>query len=128
MGRSSYSAGKRAREAEKARKKRDKSDRRRRNREGATTDGEIRIATADEIQGGDLRTPEEVVRATIASRLPDDDPGERHARALRHQTAASLETVADEFIEIYARAVGREHDVVDLREPEDENQASTPLS
>jgi len=73
-------------------------------------------------------TPEEVVRAAIASGLPDGTAEERRARALRHQTAASLETVADEFIEIYARAVGREHDIVDLRETEDDKQASTPLS
>lgn len=63
MGRSHYSAGKRQREAEKARKKRDKAERRRRNRENAPADGEIRIATVEEIQGGDLRTTEEVVRA-----------------------------------------------------------------
>ena len=65
MGRNTYSAGKRQREANKARKKRDKADRRRRNRED-DNDGEIRIVTADDIQGGDLRTPEEVVQAVHA--------------------------------------------------------------
>jgi RNA recognition motif-containing protein len=75
MGRNTYSAGKRQREANKARKKRDKSDRRRRNRED-DNDGEIRIVTADEIQGGDLRSPEEVVRAVLEGpAIPRSAPG-----------------------------------------------------
>jgi RNA recognition motif-containing protein len=64
MGRNSYSAGKRQREANKARKRRDKDERRRRNKErNESTAGEILIATVEEIQGGSLRTAEEVVEA-----------------------------------------------------------------
>ncbi len=71
------------------------------------------ISPAD---GRVLTTPDEVVRAAIASPLPDGGPEERLARAERHHNAASLETVADDFIEIYARTVGREQDIVDLRD------------
>jgi len=92
----------------------------------STSIGGTEIIASDD--GRVCTTPEEVVRAAISSRLPDGDPEERHARALRHQTAASLETVADEFIEIYAKAVGRERDIVDLRDTEDDNQVSTPHS
>ena len=91
----------------------------------STSIGGTEIIASDD--GRVVTTPEEVVRAAIASRLPDGTHDERHARAHRHQTAASLETVADEFIEIYAKAVGRTHDIVDLRDAEDENQASTTL-
>lgn len=91
----------------------------------STSIGGTEIIASDD--GRVCTTPEEVVRAAIASGLPDGTPETRHARALRHQTSASLETVADEFIEIYARAVGREHDIVDLRDTIDENEASTPL-
>jgi lipopolysaccharide/colanic/teichoic acid biosynthesis glycosyltransferase/glycosyltransferase involved in cell wall biosynthesis len=90
----------------------------------STSIGGTEIIASDD--GRVATTPEEVVRAAIASRLPDGTYEERLARAQRHQSAASLETVADEFIEIYARAVGREKDIVDLRE-DDANQASSPL-
>lgn len=73
------------------------------------------ISPAD---GRVLTTPDEVVRAAIASPLPDGGAEERLARAERHHDAASLETIADDFIEIYARTLGREHDVVDLRQDE----------
>ncbi len=92
----------------------------------STSIGGTEIIASDD--GRVCTTPEEVVRAAIASGLPHGTPETRHARALRHQTAASLETVADEFIEIYAKAVGRERDIVDLRDTTDENEASTPLS
>lgn len=80
----------------------------------STSIGGSEIIASDD--GRIVTTPEEVVRAAIASRLPDEPHDDRVTRAQRHQDAASLETVADEFIEIYARAVGRENDVVDLRE------------
>jgi RNA recognition motif-containing protein len=62
LARNSYSAGKRQREANRAKKKRDKEERRRRNRSDGGG-GEIRIATVDEIQGGSMRTADEVVAA-----------------------------------------------------------------
>lgn len=92
----------------------------------STSIGGTEIIASDD--GRVCTTPEEVVRAAIASRLPDGTTAERNARARRHHSAASLETVADEFIEIYAKAVGREHDIVDLRDTEGDNQASSPLS
>jgi len=61
MARSNYSAGKRQRERDKERKKREKEDRQRENREG--TGGGIPIATPDEIQGGSMRSIEEVMEA-----------------------------------------------------------------
>lgn len=92
----------------------------------STSIGGTEIIASDD--GRVCSTPEEVVRAAITSALPDDDHESRLARAHRHQTAASLETVADDFIEIYARTVGREHDIVDLREVDTDNQASTVKS
>lgn len=82
------------------------------------------IATAD---GRVVTTPDEVARAAIASPLPDGDADQRHARARRHHSAASLETVADDFIEIYARSVGRPHDVIDLRAETDADTAEPTL-
>ena len=68
----------------------------------STPVGGTEIITSND--GRVATTPEEVVRAAIASRLPDGSHQERIARAQRHQAAASLETAADEIIEIYARA------------------------
>ncbi|MDW3220185.1 MAG: sugar transferase [Acidimicrobiales bacterium] len=92
----------------------------------STSIGGTEIIAMDD--GRVVTTPEEVVRAAIASPLPDGDHDERIARAQRHQSAASLETVADEFIEIYAKAVGREQDIVDLTELEPTNDRSTSQS
>lgn len=92
----------------------------------STSIGGTEIIASDD--GRVVTTPEEVVRAAIASRLPDGTHDERLARAERHQTAASLETVADEFIEIYAKAVGREQDIIDLTELESAKQRSTSQS
>ncbi|GJM39157.1 MAG: hypothetical protein DHS20C19_25240 [Acidimicrobiales bacterium] len=92
----------------------------------STSIGGTEIIASDD--GRVVTTPEEVVRAAIASRLPDGDHDERIARAQRHQSAASLETVADEFIEIYAKAVGREQDIVDLTELESADDRSTTQS
>jgi lipopolysaccharide/colanic/teichoic acid biosynthesis glycosyltransferase/glycosyltransferase involved in cell wall biosynthesis len=89
----------------------------------STSIGGTEIIASDD--GRVVTTPEEVVRAAISSRLLDGTYEDRLARARRHQTAASLETVADEFIEIYARAVGRERDIVDLRDTDESNQASS---
>lgn len=74
MARNNYSAGKRQRERDKARKKRDKAQRRRDNQ---TSGGGIPIATADEIQGGDMLSIDEVVNNIYAE--PDADAGRAHA-------------------------------------------------
>ncbi|MEZ5166338.1 MAG: glycosyltransferase [Acidimicrobiales bacterium] len=73
-----------------------------------------------------VTTPEEVVRAAIASALPSGGPRARAARAGRHRVAASLETVADDFVRIYAKVLGREDDVVDLRNDAPADSATAP--
>jgi RNA recognition motif-containing protein len=69
MARSNYSAGKRQRERDKARKKKEKSMRQHQNR--GSSGGDIPIATAEEIQGGNMMSIEEVVQSVHAR--PDGD-------------------------------------------------------
>ena len=70
------------------------------------TDGAIRASV------------DEVVRAAVSSTLPDGDAEARIERADRHRASASIETVADDFLRIYLRALGRpepgEATVIDL--------------
>jgi RNA recognition motif-containing protein len=64
MGRrNGYSVNKRRREQEKLRKRREKRERRARNREDGG--GAVEIATAESIQGGDLRSEAEVLADVI---------------------------------------------------------------
>lgn len=60
MARNNYSAGKRQRERERERKKKDKAQRRADNR---AESGDVPTATADELQGGNLMSVEEVMRS-----------------------------------------------------------------
>ncbi len=60
MARNNYSAGKRQRERERERKKKEKAQRRADNRSGSA---DVPTATADEIQGGNLLSIEEVMRS-----------------------------------------------------------------
>ena len=78
----------------------------------STSIGGTEIITNDD--GRVVTTPEEVVRAAIASRLPEEERDARVERAARHHETASVGTVADDFVRIYARTVGREDDVIDL--------------
>ena len=70
------------------------------------TDGAIRSSVDD------------VVRAAVSSTLPDGGTDERLERAERHRASASIETVADDFLRIYRRTLGRpepgEAEVIDL--------------
>lgn len=79
----------------------------------STSVGGSEIITGDD--GRIVTTAEEVVRAVLASPLPAHTHEDRMARAQRHRSAASVETVADEFIDIYHRTAGRGSAVIDLR-------------
>ena len=61
MARNNYSAGKRQRERERERKKKEKAQRRADNNRAGTSD--VPTATADEIQGGNLLSIDEVMRS-----------------------------------------------------------------
>jgi glycosyltransferase involved in cell wall biosynthesis len=63
---------------------------------------------------------DDVVRAAVSSTLPDCEPVHRVLRAQRHQASASVDTVADDFVEIYFRTLDRPargDAVVDLTAP-----------
>lgn len=60
MARSNYSFGKRQREIEKAKKKKEKAARK---RDRASSGGDIPIATVEELQGGGLRSIDEVMQS-----------------------------------------------------------------
>ena len=70
---------------------------------------------------------DDVVRAAISSALPDGDPVDRILRAQRHQESASVDTVADDFVRIYARALGHpvptDSQVIDLRSASEDRAA-----
>jgi len=60
MARNNYSFGKRQREMEKAKKKKEKAARR---RDRGDVGGDIPIATVEELQGGNLRSIDEVMQS-----------------------------------------------------------------
>ncbi len=74
MARSNYSAGKRQRELQAAKKKKEKLNK----RHNRVSGGEVPIATAEEIQGGDLLTPEQVLQKFSG----DAGEGDSAARAI----------------------------------------------
>jgi RNA recognition motif-containing protein len=73
MARNNYAAGKRQREADKARDRQEKAERRNRNRERGGGSS-IPIASADDIQGGEMRSIDEVVRALGEAPDPSAKP------------------------------------------------------
>jgi len=70
MARTNYSAGKRQREMERAKKKKEKALRKR-DRGG---DGDVPIATVEELQGGGLMTQEQVLK-NLEGILSNEDTG-----------------------------------------------------